>query len=243
MLEVISMTRAGRPRAATIATGVLLLVVTVAAGVLSHYKASRAKIALGEARLYSSLGVRARLPQGWEVREPERFDSGRILVAAGASHDSGRQIALFRARPNARSSRAVAWAAAGFVAPELSAASLERKGFGTLGSVESEVFVWVASGEEQRAKPILAEVVVSRGADRQYVGLAFVVAGKISPRDQRLFDEVRRSVSIEEVEAAPAATPREYDDTVEPADPDEEDEPEDTDDRPLVSHGISGHSC
>ncbi len=219
------MTRAGRPRAAALATGGLLLLTIVLAAVTARHKSRQSEgplmdIPLDKAGLYPALGLRVRLPEGWAISTPQRFAGGRMLAAVGKHKDSGRQLLVFRSRPNAFGLEGLARTAVRAALPGSEVKGPEHVRPATLGTLPSEILAFVALSSEAAEPPSWVFANVAAGDDRQVVGIILITDGELESRDRRLLDAVSDSVTLESsapaAPQAPTPTPGEDEPTEDP---------------------------
>jgi hypothetical protein len=223
MYEVYSMTRAGRPRWALLATGVLLVLTTLVAwGVAGHRRAGSA-IELGEPKLYPELGLRAALPEDWEIGKPERLADGRVLVCESPQGQADRQVILLRLRPPTLTSRnsrlAVLADVLGLGDPDAAIANQQSLGAGTLGGLPSQRWalqVVYPSSDQVR----IALLNLATSGEGHWIGVSVMCDGQPSPSDQRLLEKVSKAVGVEKLGRGSGGRPEPVDDAPEPGDDD-----------------------
>lgn len=202
MYQVFSMHRAGRPRWAAVATGIVFVATTIAAALVSAHKSRQTEVMLGEPRAYRQMSMRVSLPAGWDVQGPERVGAGHVLLASPAAGQAGGRVLVFRLRPPAillDRSAALRGVLLGVLESVYSDAEVlpQFQGVGTLGDLESELYVLgtrgLAPGSGVRAG--LANIAMT--SDRQIVGVLMLADGEPTGRDRRLLLEICKALSYE----------------------------------------------
>lgn len=207
MYEVYSAIRAGKPRWTIAASVFLLLFSTGFAAYVAQQRSASAVIVLGEAKSYEGIGLRARLPIGWDIAEPITTEYGEVMEVAQPGEDSGRQLLLFRTRSrdigliplNPETALEASLQAA---IPNGRIGLLRRVGASMIGGYRSDVYQMLISTRLSPQLLGLANVAVS--PDRQIFGVILLIDGDLTSRDRKLFKDMSENLVLEQAPSQPA---------------------------------------
>lgn len=208
MYQVFSMHRAGRPRLAALATGIVFVVTTIVAALVSAHKSRQSEVLLTEPQAYRPMSLRVRMPAGWELKGPERIGSGYLLLASPPTGQPGGHVLVFRLRlPPIRLGRTAALQAALAAVLESVDPNSEIlpqfQSTGTLADFSSEIY------HVSMRLPTLGGGVRTGFAnlavttDRQIVGVLVLGEGQATGRDRRLLQEVSKALTYEPANELP----------------------------------------
>lgn len=203
------MARTGRPPWAVAATALLLVISTGMAAWVSHRRSTAGAIELRPLESYPKLGMRLRLPAGWDISDPERGANGRLLLASEPGEESGRQLIVFRSTsprlggPETARERAVAKAIQ--AASQYDRIACQPVGPGRLGELNSDLYQVVVSSTESPSEMRSGRASVALRPDGQLTGVILLVNGRMTSRDPKLLDEVSQTIVLEDERTQPTA--------------------------------------